>query len=309
MKVSILTPNKDGKAYTLCLKDPTWANQLVEISLCFCKNPLCRCHAITFKCKVFDAVSVESSASLNEKTHLLEFVVDLEERCLARSASSSEEGAPPCSLAEAVCAELLDSDWDELDDLFREGKHTQLHSTATELLDVQLAHFPPDLASNPQLMVYYDEILPFEDLLTFRVEDRDWLADLQYCVNPHCQCEEATFCFVPLKDLTKGGRVPESELLSPVTYSYVDGSVGSNPEFPVPTEQHKLLLLALRKSMPGLNAELRARHERLRTLYRTALAKERQKRQMLSRPPGAVGRNERCPCGSGRKYRKCCGMT
>lgn len=23
--------------------------------------------------------------------------------------------------------------------------------------------------------------------------------------------------------------------------------------------------------------------------------------------PGRVGRNERCPCGSGLKYKKCCG--
>ncbi|MDA1312580.1 MAG: SEC-C metal-binding domain-containing protein [Acidobacteria bacterium] len=25
------------------------------------------------------------------------------------------------------------------------------------------------------------------------------------------------------------------------------------------------------------------------------------------RVPRAPGRNERCPCGSGRKYKKCCG--
>jgi len=29
----------------------------------------------------------------------------------------------------------------------------------------------------------------------------------------------------------------------------------------------------------------------------------------LSPFPGKVGRNDRCPCGSGRKYKKCCGMN
>ena len=26
----------------------------------------------------------------------------------------------------------------------------------------------------------------------------------------------------------------------------------------------------------------------------------------VARPPPAIGRNARCPCGSGRKYKKCC---
>jgi SWIM/SEC-C metal-binding protein len=28
--------------------------------------------------------------------------------------------------------------------------------------------------------------------------------------------------------------------------------------------------------------------------------------QFIARPPPAVGRNARCPCGSGRKYKRCC---
>jgi len=28
--------------------------------------------------------------------------------------------------------------------------------------------------------------------------------------------------------------------------------------------------------------------------------------QFIARQPPAVGRNARCPCGSGRKYKKCC---
>jgi preprotein translocase subunit SecA len=27
----------------------------------------------------------------------------------------------------------------------------------------------------------------------------------------------------------------------------------------------------------------------------------------LSPPPRKVGRNQECPCGSGKKYKKCCG--
>ncbi|MGN1105021.1 MAG: SEC-C metal-binding domain-containing protein [Huintestinicola sp.] len=34
--------------------------------------------------------------------------------------------------------------------------------------------------------------------------------------------------------------------------------------------------------------------------------------QMIKNPPAKkkkIGRNEPCPCGSGKKYKKCCGMN
>ncbi|MDO5483608.1 MAG: YchJ family metal-binding protein [Desulfovibrionaceae bacterium] len=33
------------------------------------------------------------------------------------------------------------------------------------------------------------------------------------------------------------------------------------------------------------------------------------RRQAYRRPEAKVGRNELCPCGSGRKYKKCCGVS
>ena len=33
-----------------------------------------------------------------------------------------------------------------------------------------------------------------------------------------------------------------------------------------------------------------------------------EKRLMLQNHPGKIGRNERCPCGSGLKYKKCHGQ-
>lgn len=38
-----------------------------------------------------------------------------------------------------------------------------------------------------------------------------------------------------------------------------------------------------------------------------ALPRGGAKREPVKRPEGKVGRNEPCPCGSGRKYKKCCG--
>ncbi|MCZ6851047.1 MAG: SEC-C metal-binding domain-containing protein [Planctomycetota bacterium] len=39
----------------------------------------------------------------------------------------------------------------------------------------------------------------------------------------------------------------------------------------------------------------------------TATATARPKRQPVRRTSPAIGRNEPCPCGSGKKYKHCCG--
>jgi preprotein translocase subunit SecA len=54
-----------------------------------------------------------------------------------------------------------------------------------------------------------------------------------------------------------------------------------------------------------LNAEIRQNIERKQTLDGNANdGKEKEKRQVKS---NKVGRNDPCPCGSGKKYKKCCG--
>ena len=54
-----------------------------------------------------------------------------------------------------------------------------------------------------------------------------------------------------------------------------------------------------------LNAEIRQNIERKQTLDGNANdGKEKEKRQVKS---NKVGRNDPCPCGSGKKYKQCCG--
>jgi len=61
----------------------------------------------------------------------------------------------------------------------------------------------------------------------------------------------------------------------------------------------------------GLKQFYRHTLPRFETLARE-LIQERQRAMMAHPPamaPGPVGRNDPCPCGSGRKYKKCCGRT
>jgi len=58
---------------------------------------------------------------------------------------------------------------------------------------------------------------------------------------------------------------------------------------------------ALKEVLPDLDPVLAKRQALLRRLYRRALSR---KTSRLQAPE--LGRNERCPCGSGKKYKKCC---
>ena len=59
---------------------------------------------------------------------------------------------------------------------------------------------------------------------------------------------------------------------------------------------------ALKKVLPDLDAVLGKRQVLLRRLYRRAL-----RRKTIRVQAPQPGRNDPCPCGSGKKYKKCCG--
>ena len=59
---------------------------------------------------------------------------------------------------------------------------------------------------------------------------------------------------------------------------------------------------ALREVLPDLDSVLAKRQALLRRLYRRALS-----RKTIRLQAPKPSRNELCPCGSGKKYKKCCG--
>jgi tetratricopeptide (TPR) repeat protein len=66
------------------------------------------------------------------------------------------------------------------------------------------------------------------------------------------------------------------------------------------------------KLLQGGDPEVIARHagitrEELLKMRDDLLAQaERERAKAVAPPPGKVGRNEPCPCGSGKKYKQCC---
>ena len=71
-----------------------------------------------------------------------------------------------------------------------------------------------------------------------------------------------------------------------------------------------MLVANLLSSQPQLQTMYENRYRFLREQVTPLVAAQRQLRsQMQNRPSAAVGRNDSCPCGSGKKYKKCHGAS
>ncbi|WP_246628562.1 SEC-C metal-binding domain-containing protein [Methylomagnum ishizawai] len=61
---------------------------------------------------------------------------------------------------------------------------------------------------------------------------------------------------------------------------------------------------ALESKYPNIYQELKQRQQRLKLLYSNFLKAHPIRQVSIDKK---VGRNDPCPCGSGKKFKKCCG--
>ncbi len=132
----------------------------------------------------------------------------------------------------------------------------------------------------------------------FRFGGRVFEAVDLYCVAEGCSCGEVVLDFAPV--VPRGAPAPGA-----VRFDN-SGQVSLAPEH----ERH-------RERLEELWAAFQSRHPRYRERFaRRSTVMHGLAGRIVGAPRGAierrtakVGRNDPCPCGSGKKYKKCCGVT
>src|ERR1700760_401987 len=94
-------------------------------------------------------------------------------------------------------------------------------------------------------------------------------------------------------------RSLQPSMMSP-GFSKITESLARKASGPQPED----LLRLMKVARPDLDTVFAERHTLLRQLFRRATAE--MSSPLASRTPG---RNDPCPCGSGKKYKRCCGMN
>jgi hypothetical protein len=75
---------------------------------------------------------------------------------------------------------------------------------------------------------------------------------------------------------------------------------------PPPPVVKTLWLTPLIPSLQGGPLDVQAAAEKLAPLPASAAAQSAQSAQSAQTPPAKTGRNDLCPCGSGKKFKRCC---
>lgn len=148
----------------------------------------------------------------------------------------------------------------------------------------------------PGQLVGWADQSPSLGILDLDVDGQSYLADDLYCVSPNCQCNQVTIVL----DRLDGGkrRTPAGAVL--LSLEKLD-----KPEFDSKGVSRTLLerlWSELSKEQEWLTA-LSQRQARMKEIGRELHAQF--EKHPVSRPK-APGRNDPCPCGSGKKFKKCC---
>jgi hypothetical protein len=224
-----------------------------------------------------------------------------------RKADATGEEEPVQPFAGSLTEEISPEDWGELQKLYYVFK-----LAGTEMVDPSAIE--ADFNENEVeegVMVSYNELLPYGLQIEFSHGENKYQVDTLYCVRPNCGCTAINLAFHAHQDGEYLAGI-ESPVIS---YDYASGkhsveSRGKNT--PHPPEE---LLKGLKAHVPALDKTLKERHNRFKAMYRGYLNRNRIRvsprrsfgGSTVTTAAPQVGRNEPCPCGSGKKFKKCCG--
>ncbi len=260
-----------------------------EASLSVCGGPRCRCLHIFMD---FPPQSghphIEFWFDLNRKRALLSPEQERDVECARRAA--------------LLHSELTDADQQQLREWYLAEKMEIIRTTPVSHIDIDGLPNADD-----GRMVGFVEVFPLGLALNFVLDREAWAVDDHHCVQRDCGCHETVLSFLKLKDAA--GRVTTQLRDMPaLRYNYRSQRsepVAAGPPGAPPLEN---LLSALRQTHASLDGQLDQRHRILQALYLRREIQQNQDRieSLSARLPRKVGRNEPCPCGSGRKYKHCC---
>ena len=307
-----------GAELRFTLATGRYAAQTFVAKLLICHSPTCDCASIGLECRPLAATSPDpGETSADAGVRWLD--ADLVTRKIG-----VRHDAPPGSegLVQAVEAEIKDSDWKMLTDYFQNVKLAQLETMDIAKID---AYFPPEVTEEG-LMCGYREVFPWSCQWTFPLDKDMWLMMDAYCVQPGCDCTDAGLSFFNLSAEQSTNKTHSK----PTVFLYFDRVTGktSMDESLPGSPPVACLMSALTETYPTIRQTLQQRHHQLQQLGRRLIGKRHRSKRRFPflwgnsagkaippqptpavRLPPPANRNDPCPCGSGRKFKKCCGAV
>jgi hypothetical protein len=139
-----------------------------------------------------------------------------------------------------------------------------------------------------------DEVFPFVYRRT------QYAVFEQYCLNPACKCNEVLLGFIKIQPERKLQEIEFTIRLQFDDYQY---SIEDHRCSKKIVDEITAFFLDQKKPKLGL---LKTHYEDMKRAGKEILGRGKKGTSQPVRKAPAVGRNDPCPCGSGKKYKKCC---
>ena len=253
-----------------------------------CQNPVCQCNIVLIK-----FVPVNDIKSGNKQA--ISYEVSLE--VASKSMAPDTKGKINENFANSLIKDFSKEDWSSLYQYYFSIK--VVASEAADLTTVDAA-FPLEGIEYESQLVNYNQIIPYSRPVTLSLENNHFLVDDMYCVKPDCHCNEAHLIFIPYDSSGQIDAGNHEEIYIILNLKTKRWEVKEMGQVLINTN-------ALMKSFfeqKDIVELYKTRYETLRLLYLKHRSKINQNN--IVRSSDKVGRNEPCPCGSGKKYKKCC---
>jgi hypothetical protein len=156
-----------------------------------------------------------------------------------------------------------------------------------------------------ETMVPWFEAFPGGEDTVFEYGGKRYEVIDHYCIEPGCPCREVMVAFA---EITEGEEKPAVVEVGALRLDIRRWRVREKIPRRLSEETILELWKVCRREIPDINEKLAARFKRMRRFGAVVLGPQPAAAEEESgedAPP--VGRNDPCPCGSGKKYKKCCG--
>lgn len=281
---------KSSDKYQIRFVFPSGEHQgeLYTASLSFCQNPVCACG--TLDLDVVRDMSADSGATSPEFRISVDIHTE-EPQDSDRYVSEYEQ-----NFCKAFVSHLREPDWDLLHEVFIQDKRRRTDEIPDEDLNT---YFPASEIDRDGAMVSFSDILPYAEYRSIVLNGNLYELNEEYCVKYKCGCSEIV---VVLMEENETESLNELMGFPMVFFDYETGKMRTEVSGGKSDAFFEQLAEELKSG--DYPAWFRKRHDRLKSLYR--IYKQRNAQQKLTVSTQKVGRNDPCPCGSGKKYKKCC---
>lgn len=255
-----------------------------------CPNPVCNCRSLEIVL-----------TSLNGETHPDKILyehrvkVDLAEKKVETTAKN-QEAPEDLEFSKFFQDQLNDDDFEFMFEEYFNLKHEITETADPNSLD---ADFDFDEIETQGSLYGYNEILPYGDMMQVNLNDEDHIILDQYCLIPKCPCTDIILQILPADKITQD---LENWYVLNLDYGKKHWEMEKTPPNPMSLNA---IRSEIEKQNPGFYRIAKERHNKLKKIY----LNNRQKKYSKTQPvrSAKTGRNDPCPCGSGKKYKKCCG--